>query len=116
MGCSPTVSGFIRVRKAISHYPTMKFEYRNLGHGFLTGFSYKKQRITTVETTVETTQETMLLLIKQTPKITQAELMKKLSLTRRGVEWHIQNLKQKGLLIRNGSTRGPGGYWEVLDE
>jgi ATP-dependent DNA helicase RecG len=29
-------SGFIRIRKAIADYPTMKFRYQNLGHGFMT--------------------------------------------------------------------------------
>jgi predicted HTH transcriptional regulator len=38
-------SGFIRIRKAIADYPTMKFEFHNLGHGFLTEFNYEKQKI-----------------------------------------------------------------------
>ena len=28
-------SGFIRIRKAISYYPTMKFEYKEIANGFL---------------------------------------------------------------------------------
>jgi len=59
--------------------------------------------------------ETLLELIKQKPKITQTELMKKLSLTRRGVEWQIKSLKNKGLITRVGTNRGPGGHWEVID-
>jgi ATP-dependent DNA helicase RecG len=54
-------------------------------------------------------------MIKQNPKITQTELMNILSLTRRGVEWQIKNLKQKNLIKRVGSTRGLGGHWEVID-
>jgi ATP-dependent DNA helicase RecG len=40
-------SGFIRIRKAISAYPTMKFDFRNLGDGFLSEFSYAEQKIST---------------------------------------------------------------------
>lgn len=38
-------SGFIRIRKSIAEYPTMKFEFHNLGHGFLTEFNYENQKI-----------------------------------------------------------------------
>jgi ATP-dependent DNA helicase RecG len=121
-------SGFIRIRKAIAAYPTMKFEYRNMNHGFLAGFSYVLQKIsmnqttvettvdTTVDTTVETTVETLLQLIRLNPEITQNELMIKLKLSRRGVEWHIKNLKDKGVLERYGSQRGKGGYWVIPDK
>ena len=91
----------------------MKFEFHNLGHGFLVEFYYSKQKITTQETTQETTVETLIQLLKQNPRMTQSELMNKLSLSRRGVEWHIKRLKQKGILTRKGSTRGEGGYWDV---
>jgi ATP-dependent DNA helicase RecG len=82
----------------------MKFSFRNSGHGFLTEFSYEKQK-----TTVETTVETLLQLIILNPEITKNELMIKLKLSRRGVEWHIKNLKEKGVLERYGSQRGKGG-------
>jgi ATP-dependent DNA helicase RecG len=106
----------------------MKFEYRNMNHGFLAGFSYVLQKIsmnqttvettvdTTVDTTVETTVETLLQLIRLNPEITQNELMIKLKLSRRGVEWHIKNLKDKGVLERYGSQRGKGGYWVIPDK
>ena len=60
--------------------------------------------------------ETLLNLIKQNPTITQAQLMDKLSLTRRGVEWQIKSLKNKGLIIRVGATRGAGGYWKIIEK
>lgn len=111
-------SGFVRIRKAIADYPTMKFVFRNAGHGFFSEFSYETQKIhvTTVETTVDTTVETLLQLMKQNSKITQTQLMYKLSLSRRGIEWQINNLKQKGKIKIHGAARGPGGYWQVLDE
>ena len=40
--------------------------------------------------------------------------MQKLKLTRRGVEWNIMKLKEKGLIIRRGPSRGEGGYWEII--
>ena len=40
-------SGFIHIRNAIANYPTMKFEFRELGDGFITEFNYIKQKITT---------------------------------------------------------------------
>ena len=102
-------SGFIRIRKAIAEYPTMKFSFRNSGHGFLTEFSYENQK-----TTVETTVETILKLIENDPSITQQQIMQKLKLTRRGVEWNIMKLKEKGVIIRRGPSRGEGGYWEII--
>jgi ATP-dependent DNA helicase RecG len=38
-------SGFIRVRQAISNYPTMKFEFHESGDGFVTEFSYTEQKM-----------------------------------------------------------------------
>lgn len=74
-------SGFIRIRKAIAEYPTMKFSFSNSGHGFLTEFSYENQKITNQKTTVETTVETILKLIENNPSITQQQLIEKLNLT-----------------------------------
>lgn len=91
----------------------MKFSFSNSGHGFLTEFSYENQK-TTVETTVETAVETILKLIEKNPSITQQQMMQKLKLTRRGVEWNMKKLKEKGLIIRRGPSRGEGGYWEII--
>ncbi|MDR2651470.1 MAG: putative DNA binding domain-containing protein [Prevotellaceae bacterium] len=40
-------SGFIRIRDAIRNYPTMIFDFRNLGDGFELKFSYTEQKIST---------------------------------------------------------------------
>jgi len=68
----------------------------------------------TVERTVERTVEKIIQLIKDNPYIIQEEIAEKLGLSRRGVEWNIQQLKQKGLIKRVGADKG--GKWEVLDE
>ena len=61
--------------------------------------------------TVEKTVEKIIVLIKENNNITQAELSKKTGLSRRGVEWNLNKLKQKGLLKRIGPDKG--GHWEV---
>ena len=40
-------SGYTRVREAILSYPTMKFEYKEVGNGYLVTLGYEIQRITT---------------------------------------------------------------------
>jgi len=64
-----------------------------------------------VEKTVEKTVEKILSLIKDNPKITQEELSKQTGLTRRGIEWNLSKLKEKGILKRVGPDKG--GYWEI---
>ncbi len=66
----------------------------------------------TNQKTVEKTVEKILSLIKENPKITQNELMDKTGLTRRGIEWNIQNLKNKKILRRVGPDKG--GHWEII--
>ena len=55
--------------------------------------------------------EKILSLIKGNNKITQEELAEKTGLSRRGIEWNIQQLKDKKLLKRIGADKG--GYWKV---
>jgi len=62
--------------------------------------------------TVEKTVEKILDAIKSNPKITQNELMKVIGLTRRGIEWNLAKLKEKGIVKRIGPAKG--GYWEVI--
>jgi predicted HTH transcriptional regulator len=64
------------------------------------------------EKTVEKTVEKILELIGSNPSITQKELMEKTGLTRRGVEWNLSKLKERGKLKRVGSDKG--GHWEVV--
>ncbi len=66
-----------------------------------------------VEKTVEKTVEKMLALIRENPGITQNELQLKIGLTRRGIEWNLKKLKDKGVLKRIGPDKG--GHWELHD-
>lgn len=61
---------------------------------------------------MEKSRKRILDLIKENPYITQEELAERTNLTRRGIEWNIKHLKEKGLLKRIGSDKG--GYWEII--
>jgi ATP-dependent DNA helicase RecG len=41
-------SGFIRIRQAIVNYPTMRFDFQDIGNGFVSEFSYTEQKTTTI--------------------------------------------------------------------
>ncbi len=62
---------------------------------------------------MEKTVEKILTAIKNNPDITQKELIIITGLTRRGVEWNLANLKEKGIIKRIGPARG--GHWEVIE-
>jgi ATP-dependent DNA helicase RecG len=58
--------------------------------------------------------ERILDVIKNNPKITQNELAEIAGLTRRGIEWNLAKLKEKGIIKRIGPAKG--GYWEVVEK
>jgi ATP-dependent DNA helicase RecG len=66
-----------------------------------------------VEKTVEKTVEKIIKLIQENPSVTTSELQKHTNLTRRGVEWQIKNLKEKGILKRIGPAKG--GEWKIIN-
>ena len=61
---------------------------------------------------IEKTREEILHLMGKNPNITIAELSKILSISTKGIEWQLKNMKEKNLIRRVGSTKG--GHWEVL--
>ena len=65
----------------------------------------------TVEKTREKTREKILALIAEHPHITTNELAKELSITSKGVEWNLKQLRASGLVRRVGPDKG--GQWEV---
>ena len=62
----------------------------------------------------EKTVEKILSIIEKNSKVTQDELTKLTGLTRRGVEWNIDQLKKQGILKRIGPDKG--GYWEIIEK
>ncbi|MDR1653882.1 MAG: Fic family protein [Prevotellaceae bacterium] len=65
------------------------------------------------EKTVEKTVEKILAIIKNNPHVTQKELAELTGLSRRGIEWNIAQLKQKGILTRTGSDKS--GSWKTIN-
>lgn len=119
-------SGYIRIREEIKNYPSMKFEYKESGNGYLVTLSYIDQKVESsseggqiggqmgsqiggqIDLTVR--QKEIVKFIKENSKITQKELTEKLGINRSAVLKHINKLKDIGVLVRIGGTRG---YWEV---
>ena len=58
--------------------------------------------------------EKILKLLKENPAITNNGIQKATGLSRRGVEWQIKNLKDKGILERIGPDKG--GKWNVNEK
>jgi ATP-dependent DNA helicase RecG len=105
-------SGFIRIRKAIKEYPTMEFQFSSTQQGFTAGFNYATQK-THIKKTVGKTVGKIIEAINNEPGITIPELMVKTDLSRRGVEYQLNKLKNENIIKRIGSAKG--GHWEVIE-
>lgn len=68
--------------------------------------------ITTPNTTPITTRDKIASLIRAKPDISQQELAEALGMTRGGIKYHLNKMKQDGVLRHVGPARG--GSWEVL--
>jgi ATP-dependent DNA helicase RecG len=116
-------SGFIRIREAISTYPTMKFEYRESGGGFFVQLSYLKQKTTNEEHLANTATgdegideglneglKSLLAAIQQNPGSNAHSLAVLLeNRPLKTIERQIAQLKKLQMIARNGS-RKTGGY------
>ena len=51
---------------------------------------------------------------KENPAIKAVELAEKLSITKKGVEWQLKQLRDDGLLRHVGATKN--GHWEIIKE
>ncbi len=60
----------------------------------------------------KTTQEMILRLIKTNPAITRKGLAEKTGLTPDGVKYHLNKLRERGVIRHVGATKK--GYWEVM--
>lgn len=100
--------------KFMDHFLRVSFRYRE------NPFEYDQE--TTQETTLKTTQENFAMLnetqqniiklIKNEPSITQKEIAKELDITRDGVKYNMNVLKELGIVVREGSTKK--GSWKLL--
>lgn len=73
----------------------------------------KKDDVTTPITTPMTTIEKILELIKRNPKISAAEMAKVLGMTRDGVRYHLNKLKESRKITFVGSSKS--GHWEIIE-
>jgi len=107
-------SGVRKVIEQFKEYGLKEPSFKEVAGGFdVVTYSKEFKEEIMKEKTVEKTVEKIFALIKEDPKITQEELSAKTGLTRRGVEWNLSKLKEKGLLKRIGPDKG--GYWEVME-
>lgn len=100
--------------KFMDHFLRVSFKYKE------NPFEYDQE--TTQETTLKTTQENytilnetqqnIIKLIKNQPSITQKEIGKELNITRDGVKYNMNVLKELGIVVREGSTKK--GNWKIL--
>ena len=72
----------------------------------------EKSREKSGEKTVEKTVEKILSAMRGNPSITQQQLVEAIGLSRRGIEWQLNQLKAKGIIRRVGPDKG--GHWEVI--
>ena len=74
----------------------------------------EKTREETEKTREETekTREEILLLIRENPEITMAQMAQKVGITQKGVEWHVAKLRREKVLKREGSTKK--GRWLII--
>ena len=110
-------SGFTRIREAIVPYPTMKYDFYVMGNGCFSELSYERQKISTAEiedSGLKDSVEKIVGAIKVNPFIKQSELAKITGLSRRGVEWNLQQLRKNGIILRVGPDKG--GHWEINKE
>ena len=115
-------SGILRILKAydkscfifMDNFLRVSFKYREN--------PFKYEKTTTQEATQETTQENyamlnetqihIIKLIKENPSITQKEIAKELEMTRDGVKYNMNVLKEMSIISREGSTKK--GKWKIL--
>ena len=111
-------SGYIRVREAIKEYPTMLFEYKETGDGFLASLSYKKQRIGSgivskggLNEGLNEGLNTLLEVIRMNPGIQAKDLPGFLNMRPlKTIERQLSQLIKMKLIERKGS-RKTGGYY-----
>jgi ATP-dependent DNA helicase RecG len=108
-------SEFIRIRKELKEYPTMKMVFEEIPNGFLSTVSYTKQKISLIEdnvvdNVVEKEQQIRGFRLKN-EKIMAKKIALALALTERTVQRYLKSMQEKGIIVRLGTDRS--GYWKV---
>ena len=112
-------SGIGRVRDHFKAEGLPEPDFENISEGFqVTVFGdeifneTEETQENILEKTVEKTVEKIIEMMNGNPQVTIKELVELTGLSRRGVEWNIQQLKTNGLIERIGADKG--GYWKVI--
>jgi len=100
-------SGYSRVRKEIVQYPTMKFEYEDMGNGYLVTLSYEKQK--TDSEGISEGINSLYIFLKNNPSKRVSQLKKELGVPAKTLERWIKKLKEEDKIIFVGSKK-TGGY------
>lgn len=106
-------SGIQRIRNEILEYPTMEFNFQEIGDGFLSELSYKIQKTSnkSKDVTKEQRKEIILKLIETKKEIKTDDIAKSLYSTRRTILRDIEELKNEGKIYRIGGRKL--GYWQI---
>jgi ATP-dependent DNA helicase RecG len=120
-------SGFIRIRKALQQYPTMKMELKEVGGGFMVTISYNKQKTSKENITENVTEnvtdnvtgnvtenraDKIIELIRKNPFITTEEMSRILKVSKRTVLRDMDQLKKEKRVTYEGPSKG--GQWIVI--
>lgn len=92
--------------KFMDHFLRVSFKYRK------NPFKYDQKTTQETFTMLNETQQNIIKLIKNKPSITQKEIAKELDITRDGVKYNMNVLKELGIVVREGSTKK--GSWKIL--
>ncbi len=92
----------------------VKVEFKILKSGFLVTFYRRPQSGFLPSTGQKTRQKAgqIIELIRRDPKISANELAKKIGLSLKGIQWHLNKLKKQKAIKRIGPDRG--GHWEAV--
>ena len=113
-------SGFLRIRKEISTYPTMHLSVAEIPNGLDVSLSYTQQKIRMDVVNVSenvseklSSQQRILDAIKSNNKITYTGLSKLIGIAPTNVARNIKKLIEAKKIIRIGPAKG--GHWEVVE-
>jgi len=117
-------TGYIRIRNEISSYPTMKFDYKEMGNGYLVELYYSKQKtsLNVPENVPETRKKyskkerirIILSLIAEKKNTTLLSMSKTCSVDLKTIKRDIEELKRLKVISRIGPDRG--GNWEINND
>lgn len=120
--------GFVRIRKGIREYPTMKMEFAAVAGGFLWTISYEEQKVISdvdgsgadkvtdkvgdkVDDKITENQQKILLCIKDNHTVSAQKMSELVGISKRKIEENLKKLKDTGKLVRVGNSKS--GYWKV---